>query len=164
VAFESKAGQQAKLSWWRGFASIDAHVLFSISQQVVELVRALVTLRHGDTAAAAASTTETSPAARGVAHCKTPSAAPHRLADDAEARQSSADIPPGGVDCANTAAARRDPPGDVNNQNTGNDEELRRLATERAALVATGIYGGEDALIRQLDARIGRLYGEQRAK
>ena len=40
----------------------------------------------------------------------------------------------------------------------GAEDELRRLAVERAALVATGIYGDGDALIRQLDARMRELH------
>lgn len=40
-------------------------------------------------------------------------------------------------------------------------QEMQRLAGERAALMATGIYSPEDALIHQIDARIGRLCAEQ---
>lgn len=39
-------------------------------------------------------------------------------------------------------------------------EQLAALAAERAALVATGIYCAGDALIEQLDARLGALYAE----
>lgn len=43
------------------------------------------------------------------------------------------------------------------------EEQLRLLAAERAALVATGIYSSSDALIEQLDARLGCLYAECQA-
>jgi hypothetical protein len=38
---------------------------------------------------------------------------------------------------------------------------MRRLAGERAALIATGIYGADDTLIQQLDVRMGQLCAEQ---
>ena len=40
-------------------------------------------------------------------------------------------------------------------------DKLRRLAGERAALVATGIYDADDTLIQQLDVRMGRLCAQQ---
>ena len=45
----------------------------------------------------------------------------------------------------------------------GAGEHLAALAAERAALVATGIYCAGDALIEQLDARLGALYADCQA-
>lgn len=42
-----------------------------------------------------------------------------------------------------------------------NMDEMQRLASERVALLATGIYSAEDTLIQQIDARMGRLCAKQ---
>lgn len=111
--------------------------------QVVELVRALVALQMPEPAAAA----------RRHVLCLDPAAG----AVQPGQQQGPAVGAPAVQQPAEPAAAA----GGTKHIITAEAEEVRRLVRERAGLVATGIYGRGDALIRQLDARIGCLIAEQ---
>lgn len=108
-------------------------------------MRALVALRAGTAAEAADVPPPPPPAVQAL------------LTGDSDLKfATAAAAPEHAVQCLPAAAVEQQ-------QQDAECEELRRLKAERAALVATGIYGAGDVLIHQLDVRIGRLFAEQQA-
>lgn len=122
-------------------------------QQVVELVRALVAAQYGKAAESKPHVPRPEPANEQCTQHVAPAASGaqpgerHEAAAEAATVQQTVETPGAGNTVHLRAAKER--------------EEVQRLVRERAALVATGIYGHGDALIQQLDARIGFLVAEQ---
>lgn len=137
--------------------------------QVVDLIRALVKAQHGGSAPGAALSRPAEAAAWVPAQQKTQHSAHAGCRDSALGRPAEAgSLVAGDLHCMPTAlqpgaAAQQEGLQTQSRQifNTSSTAEMRRLARERATLVATGIYGADDALIQQLDVRMGRLCAEQ---
>lgn len=121
--------------------------------QVVELVKALVTAQYGSAATTKSRPAQFAPAVEQCMQHVAPSASGTQAGVRHEAAAVAAPLQQTSKSAASEMTERLWAAVEV--------EEVQRLVKERAALVATGIYSHGDALIQQLDARIGFLVAEQ---
>jgi hypothetical protein len=143
-------------------AGLISDMLLYCRLQVVDLIRVLVKAQHGGSAPAVAPPRPPQASALSPAQQRGQPRLQAGYGDSAAGRPAAAAAAPaaGEQPAASQPGAAAEQEGvptqrtqDVDSIKTN---EMRRLAGERAALIATGIYCADDPLIQQLDVRMGR--------